>query len=327
MEFVGDIRRLLQRGHSSDAYAPLDEESATRLWGAILDDALDDVEVGAVVGALAVAGETRDELAGLYRAAQERMDHWSPELTRRAVAVPAYGLVRGEALIVSLAATLLQRFDIPVIVHGILDSPCGISSACVLRELGVLPCGSLAQADDSLRAGGIAYVPVQLLSSRFAALIALRGRLGIENSAHLVAQLLDPTRGAATRLGFSMSGAASERFEALAVEDEGDFVTLAWPAGRSPENLAIRPRIECIRNATKELLFEADVQEMRMAIPRPPDDAQGIARWIQRVMSGALPVPMPAVNLVAACLYAVGHAPDFTQAKAIAALGAARVAA
>jgi anthranilate phosphoribosyltransferase len=327
MEFVADIRRLLQRGNGDDAHAPLDEESATRLWGAILDDALDDVEVGAVVGALAVAGETRDELAGLYRATQERMDHWSPELKRRAVAVPAYGLVPGEALIVSLAATLLQRFEIPVIVHGILDSPCGISSACVLRELGVLPCGSLAQADDNLRAGGIAYVPAQLLSSRFAALIALRGRLGIENSAHLVAQALDPTRGAATRLGFSTSGAVGERFEALAIEAEGDFVMLAWPAGRSPANLAIRPRIECIRNGAKELLFEADVREMRMAIPRPPDDAQGIARWIQRVATGALPLPMPAVNLVAACLYAVGHAPDFSQAKAIAALGAAGVAA
>jgi anthranilate phosphoribosyltransferase len=327
MELVGDIRRLLRRGNARGVLAPLDEEAAARLWGAILDGALDDVEVGAVVGALAVSGETRDEVAGLYHAAQKRMDYWSPELTRRAVAVPAYGLVRGEALIVSLAATLLQRFDIPVIVHGILDSPCGISSACVLRELGVLPCGSFAQADDNLRAGGIAYVPVQLLSSRFAALIALRGRLGIENSAHLVAQALDPTRGAATRLALSMSGAASERFEALALEAEGDLVTLAWPAGRSPANLAIRPRIECIRNGTRELLFEADVQEMRMAIPPPPDDAQGIAQWIQRVATGTLPVPMPAVNLLAACLYAVGHAPDFSQAKAIAALGAARVAA
>jgi hypothetical protein len=36
---------------------------------------------------------------------------------------------------------------------------------------------------------------------------------------------------------------------------------------------------------------------------------------------------VPAVNLLAACLYAVGHAPDFSQAKAIAALNAGRLAA
>ena len=69
------------------------------------------------------------------------------------------------------------------------------------------------------------------------------------------------------------------------------------------------------------------VQEMRTANPQPPEDAQGMARWIKRVMSGAIPVPVPAVNLVAACLYATGQAPDFTQAKAIAAVNAGRLAA
>ena len=327
MQFVGDIRNLLRRGHTAGGHAPLDEESATRLWGAILDDALDELEVGAVVAALAVAGETRDELMGLYRAAQDRMDHWAPELPARAVAIPAYGLVPGEAVMTCLAAMLLRRFEIPVIVHGILDSPCGVSSACVLRELGELPCASLAQADDLLRARKIAFIPAQLLSPRFVALVGLRGRLGIENTAHLVAQALDPTRGDATRLCFSVGGTGSERFEALAMEVDGDFLALGWPAGRSALNLSIRPRIERIRDGRKELLFEADVQETRSAIAQPPGDAQGIARWIQRVITGAVPVPVPGVNLVAACLYAVGHAPDFSQAKAIAALNAGRAAA
>src|ERR1700680_375170 len=71
MQFVGDIRTLLHRGHTPEGYAPLELEAAARLWGAILDDALDDLELGAVVGALAVAGESSDELLGLYRAAQE----------------------------------------------------------------------------------------------------------------------------------------------------------------------------------------------------------------------------------------------------------------
>ena len=327
MQFVGDIRTLLHRGHTPEGYAPLELEAAARLWGAILDDALDDLELGAVVGALAVAGESSDELLGLYRAAQERMDHWAPAVPARAIAIPAYGLAPGEALIASLAATLLHRFGIPVIVHGILDSPCGVSCARVLRELGVLPCATFAQADDRLRAGEIAFIPAQLLCSRFVALLGLRGRLGIENSAHLVAQALDPTRGEAVRLCSCVAGTASERFEALALRVEGEFVTLGWPAGRSPSNLSIRPRIEIVRDGAKELLFEADAQDMRSAIAQAPDDAQGIAQWIQRIATGATPVPVPAVNLAAACLYAAGHAPDFSQAKAVAAFNAGRLAA
>ena len=320
MQFVGDIRKLLQRD-------PLDEDAAARLWGAILDEALDDIELGAVLGALTASSATREELMGLYRAAQERMDRAPLLAGARAVAIPAYGLVPGEALMASLAAALLARFEVPVAVHGILDSPCGVSSACVLRELGVLPCASLALAGESLRTERITFIPAQLLGARFASLIALRGRLGVEGPAHLVAQVLDPTNAGAVRLSFSVAGTASEQLETLATQIDGDFVALTWPAGRSPSSLSTRPRIESIRDGSREVLFEADVQEMRTAIPQPPEDAQGMARWIKRVMAGAIPVPVPAVNLVAACLYAVGHAPDFTQAKAIAAVSAGRLAA
>ena len=320
MQFVGDIRKLLQR-------APLDEQAAAQLWGAILDEAVDDIELGAVLGALAAAGATREELLGLYRAAEQRMDHAPLLPGARAVVIPAYGLVPGEALMASLAAALLARFEVPVAIHGILDSPCGVSSVCVLRELGVLPSASLAQAEESLRTDRIAFIPAQLLGTRFASLIALRGRLGVEGPAHLVAPALDPTQCGAVRLTFSVSGTPSELIETLAPCVEGDFVALTWPAGRSPLSLSTRPRIESIRDGARELLFEADMQEMRTAIPQPPEDAQGMARWIKRVMSGAIPVPVPAVNLVAACLYAVGLAPDFTQAKAIAAVNAGRLAA
>ena len=320
MQFVADIRKLLQR-------VPLDEDAAAQLWGALLDEALDDIEVGAVLGALAASNATGEELMGLYRAAHARMDRVPLAAGARAVAIPAYGLVPGEALMACLAAALLARFEVPVAIHGILDSPCGVSSVCVLRELGVMPCASLAQAREKLRDERIAFIPAQLLGARFASLIALRGRLGVEGPAHIVAQALDPTEGSAVRLTFSVAGTASAGLDTLATQVDGDFVALTWPAGRSPLSLATRPRIETIRQGSRESLFEADVQEMRTAVTQPPGDAQGMARWIKRVMSGAIPVPVPAVNLVAACLYAVGHAPDFTQAKAIAAVSAGRLAA
>src|SRR5258708_39545522 len=66
MQFVGDIRRLLQRSR-------IDAQAAARLWGAILDAALDDIEVGAVLGALGAAGATRGGPVGVQQAAQERL--------------------------------------------------------------------------------------------------------------------------------------------------------------------------------------------------------------------------------------------------------------
>jgi anthranilate phosphoribosyltransferase len=320
MQITSDIRRLLLRDR-------LDEDEAARLWSAILDGAVDDVEVGAVVAALALRGETREELLGLHRAARDRLTQWSPAFAGQAISIPAYGLVAGESLIVTLAAALLRKFGLPVIIHGVLDSPCGVASAYVLRELGILPCGSFAQADANLREEGVAFLPVQLLSPAFAALIALRGRLGVENSAHIVAQALDPSHGSATRITFCVQGTLSERYASMGLDVEGDSVALTWLDGRSPLTLSIRPRIERIRSGAAEPLFEADGQETRTALAAPPEDAQGIARWIERVTGGEVTIPVPALNLAAACLYAVGQAPDFTQAKAIAAFHAGRLAA
>jgi anthranilate phosphoribosyltransferase len=320
MAFTAEIRRLMQR-------QALDEEASVRLWSAILDDALDALEVGAVVASLAVRGETPEELLGLHRAVCSRIAPWSPPLDERAIAIPAYGMVRGEAAWVALAAGLLRKFGITVVVHGVLDSPCGVSSARVLSELGLLPSASLAHADESLAALNAAFLPVQLLSPAFAALIALRSRLGAENSTHLAALALDPTAGRATRLTFCVEGTASERYAGLGPLVEGDSVALTWLDGRTPDNFAVRPRIERLYAGGVERLFEADPQDTRTTLAQPPEDAAGIAHWVHRVVNGEVPIPVPALNVVAACLYAVGEAADFSQAKAMAAINAGRLAA
>jgi anthranilate phosphoribosyltransferase len=320
MEITRELRRLMRRDESVDA------DEATRLWGAILDEALDDLEVGAVIGMLAGSGESDAELAGLYRATSARLAPWSPAL-RGIVSIPAYGHMPGEALWVALAGALLRRYGVPVLVHGVLDSPCGLSTARVLRDLGVLPCASLAEAGEHLHAGRIAFLPAQLLLPPFAALIALRGRFGIENAAHVVAQAIDPTHGTAVRMTFAMAGRASAALRRLDPEVQTPCVSLDWPAERSPWHYELRPCIERLAEGRRELLFEADTQEARAGFVALEDDAHAVADWVARVCNGAVPVPIPALNLVAACLYAVGQAQSLTQAKAVAAIHAGRLAA
>jgi len=320
MQMTRELRRLLSRDPCLDA------QEAGRLWGAMLDDSLDEIEVGALLGVLAAAGETQAELEGLYRATLARMAPWAPSL-QGVVSIPAYGRVRGEALWVALAAALLRRFGIPVLVHGVLDSTCGLSAATVLRELGIMPSATLAEAQERLHGGGIAFVPVPLLLPAFAALIALRARLGFENAAHVVSQAIDPTRGGAVRLTFAMEGRASEALDKLDGVAESGAVSLAWSASRSPWHYDLRPRIERLHCGRRETLFEADTREPRIGFVRLDESAHGIADFARRVAAGAMPVPIPALNLVAACLYAVGEAGSMSQAKAVAAIHAGRLAA
>lgn len=323
MHFTSTLRRVLSP-HSSE---PLDEDEAESLWGAILDEALDGLEIGAVVGALAARGETREELVGLHRALAARLAPWSAPLDSRALVIPAYGAVDGEARLVALAAALLGRFGIPVVIHGTLDSSRGLSAARVLREIGVLPSPSFAHADAALAARAIVFLPVQLLSVPLAELLGLRGRLGADNAAHRAVQALDPTGSGAIRLGLAAGEAAGERSALLACAAGGSHVLLRWSRDDLSRHLGLRPRIDHVHEGRAARLFEADRVDAGTSLAEPPADAASVARWIGAVTRGEAPLPVPVVNLVAACLHAAGDAADLARAKALAALHAARLAA
>src|SRR4030066_153611 len=101
-------------------------------------------------------------------------------LIRQIEAGEGLGFVDARALGAALLALLLKSFGIPVLVHGVLEGGGGTAAAYVLRELGVMPCGTTAQVNAKLLEEGIAFAPVALLSPGLAALLALRARLGID---------------------------------------------------------------------------------------------------------------------------------------------------
>ncbi len=269
--------------------------------------------------------ETGEDLRALHDAVLERIERRRLDVSRWAVAIPAYGIVPGEAAFVALLAALLRSFGVSVVVHGMGGPAGGVSAERVLRELGIAPSGSLVHAQETLDRDGVAFVPVKLLSPSLATMLSFGDRPGVANAAHLVAQVLDPTNQGALRLvaGFESS---SPGLESLAPRLDGEFVFLLWPAGRSALNLHTRPRIERLRHGEVEVLFECDVREMHGGSTPAFAEPGAVARWIAEVVSGTAPVPAPMANILAACLYALGYVPGLHEAKAVAALGPGRAA-
>lgn len=318
----------LRRLAPAAGVARLDADEAFHLFGAMMDGGVPELELGALWIALAAGSENGEVRCGFHQALGERVQRWRQPSARTPIVLPAYGLHPGDAHLVPLLAMLLRRFEVPVLVHGPIDSPHLASLACVLRELGVMPCANAARAQQELDEGRVTFVPVGLLSPGLAALVALRNRLGVDSVAQLVAHAVEPFDAPALRVVSCVLGHVSERLELLLDETGGDALTLAWPAGRTPSQLHARPRIELVRDGARELLFEAEVQEARAATGMPDaSDARDLAEWIRRAVDGSAALPMPAVNLLAACLYASGYSADFTQAKAIVALQTGRLAA
>ena len=300
----------------------LTEETARRLFAAMLDGGVPDLELGAILAALHFKGETLTELAGFYQALDERTCRLHrPDSRIWPVVLGSYGGTLLQPNLLPLLALLLRRFGIPVLIHGTLQSDGRLASALVFRELGVMPCATLGETERRLEQDRIAFVPTPVLSPGLAALMALRSRLGNPNPAHFLARFLDPFDGGGLRvIGFDPVR-SPERARDLFRGMDGHGLLLQGVDGEPYADPLCRPRLEYFRDGTEQVLFEAESGLMRRQFPVPAGaDARATAQWIGRALAGEAPLPTPIVNQLACCLYGAGYTDDMNQAKAIVAV-------
>lgn len=317
------IREL---GHKQISLA---EGEAHDLFAAMLDGGIEDLELGALLYALHTKGESLDELLGFQRAVGERLYRLqAPRNGMTPVVIPAYGGGQETANLLPLLALLLQHFNIPVLLHGTLENHDGMAASYVLRELGILPCASLSQAQQALDQEGLAFVPTAALCPGLASLLSLRGRLGLRNSAHLMVKLLQPFKDVGLHLVSSSQTDMMEQLRTILLATETHALLLQSCDGEPFANPMQRPQLEYLNRGTSEILFEAERTPTR-SMPNPPKAASAAATafWTRQILAGEISLPLPLVNQLACCLYGAGYAQDMNQAKAIAAIEAGGLAA
>lgn len=308
----------------SDGAHDLAEQDAHDLFAAMLDGGIADLELGACLTALRMKTESTVELLGFYRAASERIYALRPPSTGlRPLVFGSYNGARREANLLPLLVLLLQRIGVPVLLHGTLEGGGRIASVYILRELGVLPSGSLVQAQKSLDDELLAFVPTAVLCPGLANLLALRNRLGIRNPAHNLVSLLDPFEGAGLRVISAGESSYLAKIEAFLVATGFEALLLRSTEGEAFANPRQRPKILFYRHGEPTALFEEEMAPARTLPSEPASiEAAATAAWIRQALAGEVPVPHPLVNQLACCLYASGYTDDMNQAKAIAAVEA-----
>ena len=314
--YIKEIGRGAQGAHD------LSQDDACQLYAAMLDGGVPDLELGAIILALRVKGESRDEMLGFLSALDGRINQLDmPQGRVRPVVLPSYNGARKEANLTPLLAFLLQRFGVPVLVHGLLEGFGRVTSGLIFRELGIMPMASSMQAQVMLAEKGLAFLPLSALCPGIHSLFSLRSRMSVRNSAHSLVKLLNPFAGDAVMV----APATHPEFISLMREvlvDRGDrALLLRGTEGEPFANPKRRPRLEYVNGGMVEVLFEAEHESLR-ALPDLPDaaDVVSTAKWIRRVLDKQIPIPKPIANQLACCLYASGYAEGFNQAKAIVAV-------
>ncbi|SEK53497.1 Anthranilate phosphoribosyltransferase [Roseateles sp. YR242] len=197
MDFAPLIKEI---GRGTRGARDLTREQAHALFGGLLDGTVPDLERGAILIAMRIKGESLEELLGFEAAMQERTARLQVPEGPRLVLLPAFNGARKQANLMPLVALLLARAGIPVLIHGRHDFDSRISPFELLDALGLPAAGGVAQAQAQLLERHLAVLPLALLNPGIDALMALRPRMGVRNSSHSVAKLLDPAPGRSVRV-------------------------------------------------------------------------------------------------------------------------------
>ncbi|WP_300456788.1 DNA-binding protein YbiB [Accumulibacter sp.] len=316
MDLEACIREI---GRGANGARGLERAAAQQLYGAMLDGEVPDLELGAIVIALRVKTETVDEMAGFLAATNERLSVLVPPPGEiRPVVIPTYNGARRSANLTPLLALLLQRFGVPVLVHGLNDDGHTygrVTSEQIFQAFGLPSSASLQQAQTAVDENGLAYLPLSVLSPGLERQLALRRRLGLRNSAHSIVKMLDPFAGqgllltAATHPDYIISmRAVLSCFGAHAL-------LLRGTEGEPFANPKRQPLIEYLHDGLNEPLVAAEHDSLSK-LPALPENggAEATVSWMRGVLAGDIPLPPPIASQVACCLYASYRSEDFDQA-------------
>ncbi|MEH6437826.1 DNA-binding protein YbiB [Massilia sp. DD77] len=299
--FIKEIGRGVKGARS------MSREDARRLYGAMLDGRVSDLELGAILLAMRIKGESVEELAGFMDAAEASFAPLpAPPGPFAPVLIPSYNGARKLANLTPLLALLLAREGVPVLVHGVRTDPGRVTTAEILAELGLAEAGSTADMLDAFAAGRPAFLPIERLAPELAHQLSLRRILGVRNSTHTLVKILQPFEGPALRLVSythpEYLATLGDYFGGAAPSERGDAFLMRGTEGETVANPHRAQQIDWFHAGVRTLLVERDAPADELAQVPDTRDAAATAAWIARALAGEAPVPRPIAAQVAQCV-------------------------
>jgi anthranilate phosphoribosyltransferase len=292
-------RFIKEIGRGPNGARALTPDDTHALYAAMLDGRVDDLELGAILLAYRVKGESADELAAMLAAAHAS---FSPVRVKhgayQAVSIPSYNGARKQPNLVPLLAQLLAREGVPVLVHGVTEDPGRVTSAEIFSHLNVSPAQTHDEIEANLASQRVAFAPIQTLAPKLARLLSLRRRMGVRNSTHTLVKILQPFAPAGLRLVNYTHPPYRESLTQLFVSHPdaaiGGALLARGTEGEAVADTRRQVQIDWLHDGVCETRVAAersspDAPEVELPEGR---DAPTTAAWIDAVLRGDAPVPV-----------------------------------
>jgi anthranilate phosphoribosyltransferase len=300
-QYIKDI------GRGAAGARALSQAAARDLMSQVLDGTTSDLETGAFVMAMRMKGETLAELLGFLEAAEDRCLRVDSD--RPVVSIPSYNGARKLPNLTPLLAMCLAQQGARVLVHGPLHDGGRVTSAEIFHDLGLHAAQTAADIASAWARREPAFVATGTLNPSLQRLLSVRSVVGVRNSGHTVAKMLNPCRPArCLRLVNFTHPEFGSLMAAWAQSAKAEAVVLRGTEGEPVADPRRQPRLDVwidgeLRGDLSIPAQEGVLTELPL-LPRT-HDAATTALYIQDVLGGERPAPAPLarqVNLVLAAL-------------------------
>lgn len=287
-------------GRGKNGARSLNAEQANDLMSQLLEGTASDLEVGAFVLAMRIKGESLDELTGFFDAVQARCI--ALPAPRPVVLLPSYNGARKLPNLTPLLGLLLAREGVPVLVHGPASDPTRVTAATLFQHLGLPFAESNSELAIAWSRREPAYMTIDALCPALARLLDVRRVVGVRNSGHTLAKLLQPIRATASlRVVNYTHGEYAELLAAFVQRHHANAMLLRGTEGEPFTDPRRLRRLDVYLNGMQRADLSCVAQDGVLAeapgLPREPDAAT-TSSYIEGVLSGQLPVPAPLARQV-----------------------------
>ncbi len=300
-------RFIKEIGRGKDGARSLSREDAQLMYQAMLDGRVSDLELGAILLAMRIKGESVEEIAGFLAAAEASfVPLRAPSGPYAPVVLPSYNGSRKMANLTPLLCMLLVRRGVPVLMHGVTRDPQRVTSAEIFSALDVRHATNASEAEALMAAGQPAFIPIAALAPAIARLLDMRARLGVRNSTHTLVKIMQPFAQPALRLTSythpEYLEMLTDYFSHSAPHERGDVFLMRGTEGETVANARRAQRIDWFSHGQRTVLVEK--QSVAEDLPDLPEgrDAATTAQWIREVLEGRRPVPEAIAEQIEHCV-------------------------
>jgi anthranilate phosphoribosyltransferase len=179
-------------GRGSKGAGDLDRNQAKEVFTQILDGNVSDLELGAFCIAMRIKGESVSELMGFMDALQPHLNLLNLG-TRPTIVLPSYNGARKQANLTPLLAGMLASYGFTVLVQGVEKDQTRVTSYEIFKSLGWPILKTKDEFGALLALNQPIFCPLNVISPALQKLLDIRERIGLRNTGHVLAKLINPT--------------------------------------------------------------------------------------------------------------------------------------